>query len=300
MCILYICRFKSHIIHIHKRRQASLKTRVLFAMVFVANGFLICFSPVIKCMDIGDSWVLTFNVAVLSIYFLFISTFSLVLCVRLLALMNFGNLKKRRSRLIKLEVLIQLTLAYNCLLSYKWDEEAATPVRIGIETGYYILSELTPFVAVAIAFFYQMGIYRGELEVDEPKADTGSTTAPDDEFRRFFIDHGIPVKEAQSRRSGSGVFKNPDRLSIHEPTSKLRLSERRSKNLSIQDDNEIERMFRRVSKTPISTEDACEQFDAFHRNTYTAHNEMSEDEAAKNLLYDGTSSYATLSTQKRG
>ena len=27
---------------------------------------------------------------------------------------------------------------------------------------------------------------------------------------------------------------------------------------------------------------------------------MSEDEAAKNLLYDGTSSYVSLSTQKRG
>ena len=39
--------------------------------------------------------------------------------------------------------------------------------------------------------------------------------------------------------------------------------------MSIQEDNEIERMFRRVSKTPISTEDAGEQFEAFHRHTYT-------------------------------
>ena len=160
MCILYICRFKSHIIHIHKRSQASLKTRVLFFMVFVANGFLIFFSPVIKCMDISDNWALIVNVSVLSVYFLFLSIFSLVLCKRLLALMNFGNLKQKRSRLVKLEILIQLTLAYNCLLAYKWDDEAKTPIRIGIEAGYYILSELIPFIAVSIAFFYQMGIYR--------------------------------------------------------------------------------------------------------------------------------------------
>lgn len=93
MCILYICRFKSHIIHIYKRRQASLKTRVLFFMVFVANGCVIFFSPVIKCMDISDKWVLMSVVSVVSSYFLFLSIFSLVLCSRLHSLMNFGNLK---------------------------------------------------------------------------------------------------------------------------------------------------------------------------------------------------------------
>ena len=111
-------------------------------------------------MDISDNWALIVNVSVLSIYFLFLSIFSLVLCKRLLALMNFGNLKQKRSRLVKLEILIQLTLAYNCLLAYKWDDAAKTPIRIAIEAGYYMLSELIPFVAVSIAFFYQMGIYR--------------------------------------------------------------------------------------------------------------------------------------------
>ena len=122
MCILYICRFKSHIIHIHKRRQASLKTRVLFFMVFVANGCVVFFSPVIKCMDISDNWVLACVVSLVSTYFLFLSILSLVLCRRLYSLMNFGNLKQKRGRLVYLEVLIQLTLAYNCLLAYEWDE----------------------------------------------------------------------------------------------------------------------------------------------------------------------------------
>ena len=98
-------------------------------------------------------------------------------------------------------------------------------MRIAIEAGYYTLSELIPFIAVAIAFFYQLGIYRDELAVDEPKADTGSTNAPDDEFRRFFIDSGFPTKEQQSRRSGSGVFKDKGRLSIEKQTGRHRLSE---------------------------------------------------------------------------
>ena len=154
-------------------------------------------------------------------------------------------------------MLIQLTLAYNCILAYEWDEYTSVPVRIAIEAGYYTLSELIPFIAVVIAFFYQIGIYREELGVDEPKADTGSTNASADEFRRFFVDCGIPIKEQEGRKSGSVIGEDHGLLSSGKD-AEARCLNGDSQNMSIQEDKEIERIYRRASKGPISTEDATE------------------------------------------
>ena len=93
MCILYICRFKAHIIHIHERKQASLRTRVFFFVVFLGNGAVIFFYPVVLCMDIADMKVVYFRLTVLGSYYCCMMILSFVLCKRLASLMNFGNLK---------------------------------------------------------------------------------------------------------------------------------------------------------------------------------------------------------------
>ena len=117
-------------------------------------------------------------------------TLSFVLCKRLAALMNFGNLKQRRTRLLKLELLIQAILVFHFVLGFDLHAHLPYGWRVLVEATYYILSELVPFVAVVIAFFYQLSIYRDELQAEGPtSADTGSTDTPtDDEFRRYFCE----------------------------------------------------------------------------------------------------------------
>ena len=154
MCILYICRFKAHIIHIHERRQASLRTRVFFFLVFVGNGAVIFVYPIVECADIPDSSLVLFNLTVLSMYYCFMMVLSFVLCKRLAALMNFGNLKQKRARLIRLEVLIQTILIFHFVLGFELHARAKFAWRVIIHATYYALSELVPFVAVVIAFFY--------------------------------------------------------------------------------------------------------------------------------------------------
>ena len=59
-----------------------------------------------------------------------------------------------------------------------------------------------PFIAVVIAFFYQVDIYRDELQADGPtSADTGSTNIPtDDELRRFFYETQIESRSGKAGR----------------------------------------------------------------------------------------------------
>ena len=163
MCILYICRFKAHIIHIHERKQASFRTRLFFFLVFFGNGAIIFLYPVVKCLDIPDRSIVYFRLLVLGAYYCCIMTLSCVLCKRLASLMNFGNLKQRRTRLIRLEMLIQAILVFHFVLGFDLHEKLPYGWRVLVEATYFILSELVPFVAVVIAFFYQLSIYRDEL-----------------------------------------------------------------------------------------------------------------------------------------
>ena len=163
MCILYVCRFKAHIIHIHERKQASLRTRVFFFLVFVGNGLVIFLYPIVKCMNIDEDMLNLFNITVLGTYYCFMMTLSLVLCRRLAVLMNFGRLKQNRARLIRLEVLIQAILAFHFALGFGLQAHASEVWRVLVEATYFTLSELGPFVAVVIAFFHQVNIYRDEL-----------------------------------------------------------------------------------------------------------------------------------------
>ena len=75
--------------------------------------------------------------------------------------------------------------------------------RVLVEATYFTLSELGPFVAVVIAFFHQVNIYRDELQADEPtSADTGSTNVPtDDEFRRYFVETEVQRKKGKRGHS---------------------------------------------------------------------------------------------------